>query len=626
MAYDAKDIKSLVNEVLDPFRDLDDRETMYQQIEAGTYAWEQDIPKELGQPVPAISRGATELVQLMDAVLSIALRPVVHLSKSGDKADEEADALEVFWDYWSFRTDPYGVHRRRARDHQIRSRFGVNILSIKPQGGDGYDEESYWRWELHSPDPRTVGVLEHNDDYTVAVLEEEIPYLDLAKYLKGRRDGEPAKDFLSRKLKGLAIGDGIPMTGSNDARLPKIKRCVVYTDEDICQYVQVARGNNGSSATSYEQMDDAEPNPFGRVPVVLYPGIYRSHMPVAERYEGVMWPAMQTERNLILMNSIALTIYGNQQLVSAMDKDMVVALLNAMNDPANSGPELGQTLRNLLQPQKGEDGRRGTTLAFGNVADMTPKLDATFATALQAFKEDQNRLAQQWQSVFPTAETVQQATAAGIIASIEQGNRRGEKELASVVAGRQRLFELVAYDICNSYKQDVEFKIYGGEGKAVEAKEIKAGSEFVVTPDMMRQFVDGRATVTLEPAPDTGAQRAAAVSQEIELQAAIGVKNPAKLYEAAGVSNVTERLEEDAALTNAAYLGPGAASMAMQDVLNEFALEQERPIEVLQQLWMPQFGNTGQGQGGGPIQAGGGGFQYRSPERAQMSPPAEAPA
>lgn len=615
MAYDASEIKGLVKDVWEPFNALDGPESDIKKIEAGTYPWESVIPAELGTPVPATARFLTEIVGLIDRVLSIPIRPVVNLSKFGETADKERDTIETFDDYWRFRTDPHGYHRRTRRDNAIRSRFAANILSINPYAPDSDDyDEHYWRWNLDSPDPASIGVLQRDGQITLGVLKEEIPYLEMAKYLSGRKEKEPAREFLTRKLGGLKLGDGsAPWSerASEHDSLKKITRCIVYTDEDIAQYIEVGRGND-SSSKSYAQVEATEPNPFGQVPIVLFPGIYRPHTDVSEAYEGIMWPIANSVRNLILMASIALTIYGNPKLIDQMDVDTAQQMLASLDGP--NPQQLLDTLRTLQQPQVDAQGRVGRSVAFGDVADMTPKLDAGFATALQFFWDDLNRQMTRWQAVFPDPDTVEKSTAAGLIASIEQGQRSAEQWLAVMVAGEQKLLEMVHYDIAQTYKRDVSFKV-GGQELTVTLDGFESGSEYTFTPDMAQQFVDGSAWVSLEPVPATGAQQAAAVRQEIEIQAAVGVKNSKRLYEAAGETNVTSRMEEDAALTNAEYMGPGAAQMAMQDVINEYALQMERPAEIIRGVWIPQFGQ-GEQQGQGQANTG---YTYNPPPIPQTS-------
>lgn len=613
MTRKANEIADLVEETITRFRVLDADEKKWQQVEAGTFDFTQVIPKEVGvTPVPAISRGLTEMVSLQKAVLSVPMRPVVHLSKSGTRADEERDAMEVFFDYARYRMDPSGFHRRRRRDHIVRSRFGVDILSINPVTGK--EDEDYWRYNLHTPDPKAIGPIERDGKLETVVLEEEIAALDLADYADGYKGKtkKDAGDFLKRTFPNLRLSDGRTVGETEDFNGKRLKRCVVYDSDRIYQYVNDT--GVADSAQRYVEVNE-EVNTFGAPPVVIYPGIYRPHTDIKERYEGLMWPVARAYYNWELINSIALTVFANPRYAEQLDKDIAGQLLDSLAGAVSSGntEQLSSTVKRMQLPERDKSGRVGASIAFGNVTDITPKLDSAFSIALQYFREELDEVRQQWQSVFPSPEVVERGTSAGIFAAIEAGHRRAEEPQSVVIAGEARLFTLIAHDIAHAYKRDIRFRVYDDVAPSM-AKEIESGSEFKVTPDMMAQF-PVKARVGLEPVPDTKAQQAAAVSMEVEAQAAVGVKNAKRVYEAMGITNVSERLEEDAALQNAAMLGPGFMALAMEDELVQLALEEGRDSALLKSLFLPQLDTGGGGPGGG--EGVNTGYRYNAPATPQ---------
>ena len=96
-------------------------------------------------------------------------------------------------------------------------------------------------------------------------------------------------------------------------------------------------------------------------------------------------------------------------------------------------------------------------------------------------------------------------------------------------------------------------------------KKIDAGTEYKLGPALFARFPDD-ATLTMEPVTTSEAKQTALVQMELGLLEK-GMSNPAKVYEARGISDVSKALSEDSAWSNAQLLAPGMAKLAMADAL-----------------------------------------------------------
>ena len=126
MSRSPSEITDLVKTAHQSLRDaLDDKETRWHQIEAGTFDYLKQIPKDLGEPVVAKRRGITELSAMMESIISWPLRPRVYLPGSGTTIEKLQDDLELYFAHALMRCDMSGNHRERRRFHMVHSRFGA---------------------------------------------------------------------------------------------------------------------------------------------------------------------------------------------------------------------------------------------------------------------------------------------------------------------------------------------------------------------------------------------------------------------------------------------------------------------------------------------------------------------
>src|SRR3990167_8342135 len=305
----SKEVAQLVEETRSPLRLLDEREKRWRQIESGVYDFPPDIPKtlwpNLTKPVIVRSRSVTQDVALIRSILGWPLRVTVSLNE-GEPAKSREEELALFLSHCLFRMDPDNRAKRRLQRAMATLRFGAVWLSLKEReppkkretesaGAFKEREEAYegqyWRYGLEALNPGTVGFLERNGQISIAVIEQDIPVVDLMRYVEsGKRDGLPL-EVLRRSFPWLRATDGQPLYDNRD---PLKERLRLYTVDDgntICYYVEQkgqGRDDGGRYVVGgrhFEQLVEDYANPWGEPSLIIFPGNMREDAPMAERQE-----------------------------------------------------------------------------------------------------------------------------------------------------------------------------------------------------------------------------------------------------------------------------------------------------------------------------------------------------
>src|SRR3990167_9314543 len=572
----SKEVAQLVEETRSPLRLLDEREKRWRQIESGVYDFTPDIPKtlwpNLTKPVIVRSRSVTQDVALIRSILGWPLRVTVSLNE-GEPAKSREEELALFLSHCLFRMDPDNRAKRRLQRAMATLRFGAVWLSLKEReppkkretesaGAFKEREEAYegqyWRYGLEALNPGTVGFLERNGQISIAVIEQDIPVVDLMRYVEsGKRDGLPL-EVLRRSFPWLRATDGQPLYDNRD---PLKERLRLYTVDDgntICYYVEQkgqGRDDGGRYVVGgrhFEQLVEDYANPWGEPSLIIFPGNMREDAPMAERYEPVAAPLIENQYQVDLMTSMAMTVSANQRWVQTAD-DNTAQVLSSMI--AGGQTEAYETFVELQQKTLAAG---GVPFSLGQFQDVSGKLGDEFWRIYQRKLDERQELKSALLLLNPTPEMIERAPGVSILASMEAGMRMFEVPEEEIITGYQRMLRMIAHDCAygrySKLGKDYEFKTSGNENVAVAP--VKAGRGYTLSPPAFEKLLTtGR--INVQTMTKTPAQQAAEgqVMTERALSR-IPTATPLDVVQAYGEADASGKLVEVAAWNNVQRLAP----------------------------------------------------------------------
>lgn len=610
------EVSDIVNTVREPLRSLEEPTRRRQQVEAGTFPFQNVLPKELGTPVVSRRRNVTHVSELMESILSWPLRFRVNLARGGPVAEREANRLEAFFAHAYYRCDPSGYHRWRVRADMVRSPYGAMWLSVNPhnppkqkRGESNKDwqkrvddyEAAYWRWALSTPAWDTAAMTRRDGEISLAVLDEKIPIVDLCDQFGIDKDTRPLR-LLAKELPNIRGEDGRSPDDGNAWLHSSVRRVTIDDGSRICYYIEQENSSGRDSGSGkfyagkqYIEVGDPYRNTFGMPSLILFPGVERPHAPIEERYEGLNAAMCEVEYDLTMFESIALTIAANPRFAVSLPEEVAKA---AMQATAIDPERMTETDLELWQRSEDESGAMVVPQLRGPLENAMWKLGPEFTMAYEGKRQQWQELNAKLSALGISPEEVTQGTAAAVLAKQDAGVRAFERPHNVISTGFQQFARMIANDAVyglnphlvkggpkEGLDKPISFKAIGQEART--SKALKPGDSFEIAPSDFMQFVNGTASVTVEVVASTPAQRAAAVQLAAEAKQ-MGYGTLADVVEASGETDVTEKLKQIAAEKNAELLGPGMATWGTRDAIRRISLREERDEQVLLATWLPQ--------------------------------------
>lgn len=589
----AADITWLVNQIRQPFKDLDDADKLVREVEAGTIDYKPALKKllpRIADPAPMVHRGASEIFALIESILSWPTAATVTQDTEGIRAAEQNDNAEAWLAVIADNLDPTGGLFRKVYGDMVRYRFAAIRLGVneynppeEPEPGET-DKEYNERCERYHNEyrrnygsavpPDAIGFLEEDDVIQVAVIDEMVPIIDLA----AARDDDPvgesgdpldAYSILSHRFgPDIRAGDGTAYDASHAHEwLGKEVRCLtLLTAEKECVWVHIGAGRDdrGRFASAWREDEGlSRENTYGEVPLVLFKATYRAHAPMKERYEGAGAPIAYEYNGWNLSESIRLSLVTNPQVYEQMPPEVAMQI----NDFLTGGGD-PDTLK-LPERKAGH-----AQLARGQVSDPTRDIYNHLREVSQDYKDSIAEMKATILSFSPNPENVNTNTpAAVVLAMIEAGVRRFESLHAQITAGREKIYRMVIHDAAwggSAYYAPEEegddklrFRVTKGASKYA-SKPLQIG-ERTVSRAFLRKFPN-EARVDVSIIASSDAQRAARTSHVLALRAE-GLASDADVLAANGEQDISKKLEELAAQEQVKLLAPQMMRVDLIDQL-----------------------------------------------------------
>jgi hypothetical protein len=624
MAYDIAQIKQLITECEQNVNVIDEREQEAHAIENGSFNYAAHVPKELGEAIVAPKRISTQDAADMRAAIAWPLRFNVDIAKEGPQAEGKADDLEAFFAHCMLRMDMSGIHKARVHDHQVRSRFApvwlsVNGFALPLRGQKESDkaykercdtyEQSYWRWQMEGVAPSSVGFLDRDGVPTVGTVHDELPVLQfLNEYGDKSKDPKPL-DILGKQFPNLRASDGsnIERAGGAESFLKKsIKRWIIANDTNIHHVIVGPEGDD-----KLVEVCESFPNTFGRVPLVLFTGIYRANAEMKYRYEGLLWGLAACAKDLTMYEAIILTVAGNRRWAEPLPENLARMAMGGGDNglPVGVNPAT-MTARDLVfrTPQ----GAPAIPKPYAPLQDVSNVLPPEFYSAYEAKKEEYEQLRAGIKAMSPAPDTVERSTAAGVLFAASANLRPYKDPMGSVKAGYESLCNMIAHDCVHGhYGEKDKPIIFSAYGEEKASKPIERGSKYEVSPSLFKPLLENQGRVRVELVAETDAQRMAEFTLELEAYGA-GLSTPNKVLEAKGETDVSKALVELASWSRVKLVGPMWTNAAVQDTIKTIAIREGRNPQEIAQMMAPML-PPGAGNGGGGAGDGMPGNQTQTP-------------
>lgn len=587
------DIDWLVNHVRTPFKVLDDADKLVREVYAGTVDYAPVLKKllpRIADPAVMVHRGASEIFALIESILSWPTAITVTQNTSGIRASEDNDDCEAWLGVQFDNLDPNDALYKQVYAHMTRSRFGVLRLGrneyappLEPEEGEtdkeynerfDYYNVTYRRNFLEAVDPPAVGFLEEDGEIVIAVIDEQIPIIDLADLREDEDEADekgeamdPFGRISARFGSDIRAGDGTAYDAphANEWLNKTVRRLTVLTREHERVWIDCGigrdRGGRYNGAPRYREDHGAKrENTYGEVPLILFKATYRPHAPIKERFEGLGAPIAYEYHGWNLSESIRLSLITNPQIYEQMPPDVASDVLDFLTTGGDG---------DLLSLPKGKPGK--AQLSYGQVTDPTHDLYEHLRETSHDFKDAIAENKATILSFSPNPESVNTNTpAAVVLAMIEAGVRRFEFQHAQLTAGKEKIARMIIHDAAYGgsefYETDDDRIHYRYHAKAdrFASKPFTVGDR-TVSKSFLRKFPT-EAHVDVSIVASSDAQRAARVQHVLALRAQ-GLASDADVLAADGEADVSKKLEELAAQEQVKVLAPQMTRVDMIDQL-----------------------------------------------------------
>ncbi len=457
---------------------------------------------------------------------------------------EDGDELEKWYAVKRGQLDDGGRNSHDLRWHQVVTSYGVIILHCDGAGTDAYKRGDAWRVEV--PDPLTCFFPMEGGPVRPSIMGRRYTMMveDVRKkYGKQKRtayDGQVLSYTEDEWDWAKPISEDNPVEAGDVGDLTTsriglpgfadvVEMMELYTDE--CIYHVALHGTinaDGARASGdgYNgQIVWKADTVTGGIPVVIVPGHVSPLRTPVERFQPVIWAAMQCKLAIDMIRAIRMTKAFNWKpdILVGQDPDMIAALREAggLQEPSNVPLEQGGP--NIINVA-------GRPMIWNQPSDDDlDKLEQSLTLEMNRYIDNQLAVS--------TAEVAKQATIGGMQLAIGVRKRQLSMMLSNLDWAWAEVMKMIKASIC---KYHDEFGIYAGGGERWAKGELKASDAVKIS---YKQIEDFDHDIVVATASLTEEERHLNV-QNWAYESGLGLATQEEGLEAKGVPDKADQMEK----------------------------------------------------------------------------------